>query len=178
VNGALRQKTSFAAHQLQRFLVKNRCKVTNKCCYPMYRLSLSQSTTATIKGVPNLSIFLARNSTTFHQIWSIFLLCSLVVSTTNFSSIFSQTKWVTEADQSRWLEWVQNGQRQAGPVVTSETGQRRCLASPRLAVPPLPCRAAAVSPRRCLAALLHSLWRTTNTSFCRIYRSKNYSILC
>jgi hypothetical protein len=32
------------------------------------------------------------------------MFCSLVGSTTNFPSIFSQTKWVTEADRSGWLK--------------------------------------------------------------------------
>jgi hypothetical protein len=127
MKNTLRQKISFVAHHLQRFLAKNYYKVANKCCCPRYRLSLSQPAATIIKGAPNLSIFWARNSTKFHQIWSNLLFSSLVVSTTNFFSIFSQTKWVTEADRSGWLEQVQSGQRQAGPTAASETGQRLAL---------------------------------------------------
>jgi hypothetical protein len=97
---------------LQRFLVENHCKVANKYCCPSYKLSLSPNQQPPpLKELWIWAFLWARNNTKFHQIWSNFLLSSLAVSTTNFS----QTKWVTEADRSGWLERVQSGQRQAGP---------------------------------------------------------------
>jgi hypothetical protein len=130
---SLRHNTPFAAHHLQRFLTENRCKVPNKYCCPSYRLSLSPN-----QQPPPLSklqiwaffeLEITQNSIKFDQIFYSLL---FTFSTINFSAIFSQTKWVMEADRSGWLERVRSGQRQAGPrqqQTIPSSGAQRAAAS-------------------------------------------------